>query len=177
MINKKNLWFLTLFSLILVLSVYYITMPNELLLTNINTNTNTKKETNNSDNKKASDKATVKVEESDVLTTLRVDADEEMQKELDKLKEILNNEKSTTEEKNNAYEKMKLLNINKGEEEDLEKQINDEFKLESFVKISGNTINVVVVTDKLDTSTANKIMRSVQKKYDEKKYITVEYKK
>ena len=32
MINKQNLWFLTLFSLILVLSVYYVTMPNELLL-------------------------------------------------------------------------------------------------------------------------------------------------
>ena len=33
MINKQNLWFLTLFSLILVLSVYYITMPNNLLTT------------------------------------------------------------------------------------------------------------------------------------------------
>ena len=32
MINKKSLWFLTLFSLILVLSIYYITMPSELLL-------------------------------------------------------------------------------------------------------------------------------------------------
>ena len=30
MINKQNMWFLTLFSLILVLSVYYITMPNDL---------------------------------------------------------------------------------------------------------------------------------------------------
>lgn len=29
MINKKNLWFLTLFSLVLVLSIYYVTMPNE----------------------------------------------------------------------------------------------------------------------------------------------------
>ena len=38
MINKKSLWFLTLFSLILVLSIYYITMPSELLLTtDINT--------------------------------------------------------------------------------------------------------------------------------------------
>ena len=34
MINKKNLWFLTLFSLVLVLSVYYVTMPSELLTTN-----------------------------------------------------------------------------------------------------------------------------------------------
>ena len=33
MINKKNLWFLTLFSLVLVLSVYYVTMPSELLVT------------------------------------------------------------------------------------------------------------------------------------------------
>ena len=30
--NKQNLWFLTLFSLILVLGIYYVTMPNELLL-------------------------------------------------------------------------------------------------------------------------------------------------
>ena len=36
MINKKSLWFLTLFSLILVLSVYYITMPSDLLLTTNN---------------------------------------------------------------------------------------------------------------------------------------------
>ena len=32
MINKQNLWFLTLFSLILVLSVYYVNIPNEILL-------------------------------------------------------------------------------------------------------------------------------------------------
>ena len=29
--NKQNLWFLTLFSLILILGAYYITMPNSLL--------------------------------------------------------------------------------------------------------------------------------------------------
>ena len=34
MINKKGIWFITLFTLILVLSVYYVTMPSELLLSN-----------------------------------------------------------------------------------------------------------------------------------------------
>ena len=34
MINKEHLWFLTLFSLVLVLSVYYITMPSDMLLSN-----------------------------------------------------------------------------------------------------------------------------------------------
>ena len=28
MINKQNLWFLTLFSLILILGIYYVTLPN-----------------------------------------------------------------------------------------------------------------------------------------------------
>lgn len=31
MINKQSMWFLTLFSLVLVLGVYYVTMPNDLL--------------------------------------------------------------------------------------------------------------------------------------------------
>ena len=35
MVNKQGLWFLTLTSLALVLSVYYITMPNELLISKI----------------------------------------------------------------------------------------------------------------------------------------------
>src|SRR5699024_2854843 len=41
MINKQNLWFLTLFSLILVLSVYYITMPNDLLIASNNAESKT----------------------------------------------------------------------------------------------------------------------------------------
>ena len=37
MINKQNLWFLTLFSLIMVLSIYYLTMSQDTLSTlNVN---------------------------------------------------------------------------------------------------------------------------------------------
>ena len=61
MINKKSLWFLTIFSLILVLSIYYITMPSELLLNN---KTEIKEKKNKENNK---DKVTVKVEESELI--------------------------------------------------------------------------------------------------------------
>lgn len=64
MINKKNLWFLTLFSLILVLSVYYITMPSELLLTSNGNYIDT--------NKKEETEPTVSIEESELITALRV---------------------------------------------------------------------------------------------------------
>ena len=106
MINKKNLWFLTLFSLILVLSVYYITMPSELLLTNSsNYVTNTSK----NKSKKTKTKATVKVEKSEAITALRVTADEKLNEELATLKVILTDSKATTEEKNKDFEKMKYL--------------------------------------------------------------------
>ena len=170
MINKKSLWFLTLFSLILVLSVYYVTMPNELLLTNNNSKIEEEEvleETN----------ASVEVSESSVLVALRVEADEEMLKEIDELKKILMNTDSSVEEKNNAFEKMKDININRGEEETLEKKILDNFKLKAFVKINGDQIRVVVASEKHDAALANQIMRSIQENYTNKMYISVKFQK
>lgn len=170
MINKKNLWFLTLFSLILVLSVYYITMPSELLLTSngnyINTNKSSADET----------EPTISLEESELITALRVSADEELMQELDALKEVLTNTESSVDDKNNAFEKMKTLNINKGEETKLEKKLLDEMQLKTFVKINGDQIKVVVDQKEHDTTVANNIMRSVQSNFDKKMYITVQFK-
>lgn len=171
MINKKSLWFLTLFSLILVLSIYYITMPSELLLNN---KTEIKEKKNKENNK---DKVTVKVEESDLLVALRVESDSEMQKELDTLKTVLTNDSSSTDEKNEAYEKIKDINNIRSEEENLEKKIKDEFNLNSFIKIDKDQIKVTIESDKHDTSLANKIMRSIQSNYNDNKYISIKFQK
>ena len=149
MINKRSLWFLTLFSLILVLSIYYITMPSELLLNN-----KTEIKNNSKDNKKSDtkDQVTVNVEESDLLVALRVESDSEMQEEIEDLKTVLTNEKTSTEEKNEAYEKIKNINNNRSDEENLEKKIKEEFNLNSFIKIDGDQIRVTIQSDNHDTS-------------------------
>lgn len=165
MINKKNIWFLTLFSLILVLSVYYITMPNDLLLAN-NTPSDTSKKVEENDKE---------VSESSILVALRVDAEEEYLEELETLKNVLTNNKSTTEEKNNAFEQMKSLNNIKSEQESLEKLVKEELGYDSFIKIDSNQIRVVVASKELDATSANKIMRSIQAKYTNKMYITVKF--
>ena len=109
MINKKNLWFLTLFSLILVLSIYYITMPSELLMT-------TKEKVNNitkqqKEKKKSKSKEIVKeVEEADIISAMRIESDSVMKDEIDKLQLVINNEKSTVDDKNKAYDKIKEIN-------------------------------------------------------------------
>ena len=162
MINKKNIWFLTLFSLILVLSVYYITMPSELLLTQIEP--------------KKEEKTVSEVEESDILSALRIEKDESYLNQIDELKTVIADAKKTKEEKNEAFEKMKSLNINKTEETNLEEKIKKEYKLENFIKIDNDQIKITINSKKHDKEIANKIMRFVQSNYDTKKYITVEFK-
>lgn len=168
MINKRSIWFLTLFCLILVLSVYYVTMPSELLLS---TNSDyTSKETTESNSE-----PTVEVTESTILTSLRVEADEQMMSEIENLQAILTNGDSSVDEKNNAYEKIKQLNLTKGEEQQIEKQILDTYKLKSFVKVNGNQVRVVVLSKEHDSSLANNIMRTVQSNYDNEMYVSVKF--
>ena len=175
MINKQNLWFLTLFSLILVLSVYYITMPNDLLIAS--NSTNTKEETKEEDNNtNTTDENTIsEVDEADSLTALRVSLDEERDKEKEELKTTMTKEDATTDEKNNAYEQLKYLSVIEGEEEKLEKLIKEKHKLDSFVKVDNNTITVVAAKKKHDVTLANNIMRTIQGEYDTKKTITVKF--
>ena len=166
MINKKSLWFLTLFSLILVLSIYYITMPSELLLT---TGSNISKDDNNTS------EPTVNIEESDLLVALRVESDEEISKEIEELQLVLTNANSSVEDKNKAYEKIKDLNSNRALEEKLENQIKDAHKLEAFVKIKGDNISVIIKNKDHSNNLANNIMRTIQSNYDKPKYITIKF--
>lgn len=171
MIQKKSIWFITLFTLILALSIYYVTMPSELLMTN---NSAMVKE-NKKEEEKVSKEVVAEIEESEILTSLRVEADEEVQKEIDKMKEVMSSSDATSEERNVAYEKIKSLNETRGIEENLEKQILDEFKLKSFVKIDGDQIKVVALSKTHDVKLANNIMRSLQKSQNKKMYISVQF--
>ncbi len=167
MINKRSLWFLTLFSLILVLSVYYITMPSELLMA---TNNGNKEETETVS-------ASAENEESAELVALRVESEEKMLDEITELKKILTDSNSTTEEKNKAFEKMQALNKNRGTEESIENKIKNEFNLKSFVSIDETSVQVVIDSTKHDKELANKIMRSVQEEFETSMSISVKFQK
>lgn len=162
MINKQSLWFLTLLTLVLVLGVYYVTMPSELLKSK-NVLESVSKEIE------------VNVTESDKLVALRVERDEKLETTMKELQGVLTSPSSSTEEKNSAFEELKLLNLSKGKEEELENKILDEFKIKSFIEISGDQIKVVVNSKEHNPTLANNIMRSIQKEYDKKMYITVKF--
>ena len=167
MINKRSLWFLTLFSLILVLSVYYITIPSELLLTANNKPSSKTKQVS----------AQTEEKESAELVALRVESEEQMLDEINELKAVLTSKKSTTEEKNKAFDKMQNINHNRGKEEELEKKLEKELNLKTFVKINNNDINVVVDSKTHDKKIANNIMRTIQEEYENHVNISVKFQK
>ena len=125
--------------------------------------------------KNVNSEVTVDVEESDMLVALRVERDEEVATKMDELESVLTNETSTTDEKNNAFEELKLLNLNIGKEEELETLILDTYKIKSYVEINNDQIKVVVNSSEHDSKLANDIMRTIQGKFDEKMYITIKF--
>ncbi len=162
MINKQGLWFVTLFSLILVLSIYYVTVKNDDLLSIT---------TSNVENNESSVEAT----ESSVLVSLRVQDEEETMAEMENLQTILLDDTASLQEKNDAYDSLQTLNANKGKEEKLEQKIKDTYQLDSFVKIKNAEVNVTIASKEHNAKIANNIIRSVQEEFDQKMYITVKF--
>ena len=62
------------------------------------------------------------------------------------------------------------------EKEDEILKLEKEYKTKAFVKIDGDQVKVVVNSKKHDTSLANQIMRTIQSNYENKMYITVQFK-
>ena len=162
MINKQNLWFITLFSLIMVLSIYYLTITDD-TLSNLNVAENT------------NPPAEVVISENETIVALKVASEEELVTKINELENILLNNTSSIEEKNQAYEDLQNINKNEASKETIEKKIKEEFKLESYVAINGNTINITIASIKHDNALANSIIRSVQSLFSENKYITVKF--
>ena len=153
---------MTLFSLIIVLSVYYITMPRELMMTN-NGNTGIGDEN-------------VNIYEMSLIETLREEDNNTVLEEINKYKNTIGDSETTVEDKNKAFDQIKLLNQISSQEELLEEKVKNVHNLDSFIKIDGDQVRVVIDSDEHSNTLANKIMRTVQDNFDTKQYISVQFK-
>lgn len=163
MINRQNMWFLTLFSLILILGVYYITLPSEVFSKNGIESVN-----------KSID---VNVSENDKLVALRASRNEKISNVMSELQEKIVSPSSSTEDKNTAFEELQVLNLAKGKETYLEDKVLDKFKIKSFIEINNDNIYVTISSSEHNNELANNIMRSIQEEFKDKKNITIKFDK
>ena len=160
MINKQKLWFLTLFSLILVLSVYYVTMPSNLLSVS-----DIKEDTT----------PTINIEETNMLDVLKEENNEQVAKEIESLRKIIVNTDTPIEEKNIAYEKIQKLEENKGKEQKIVSLIKEKLGFDTYVEIKNAKVNVVVSNKEHSYKIANDIIKLVSSSFNSDKSVTVKF--
>ena len=117
----------------------------------------------------------VGIEETSVVAALKVEDDATVMEEINALKEKITNSEVSVDDKNAAFEELKLINKNSSIEETIESDIKEVCNCENFVKIDGDNVRVVLDSEEESLSTANKIMRLVQEEFDEKMYISVKF--
>lgn len=159
--NKKNLIYVSLISLILILGIYYISIPNNMIETVEPTISESIDNTS--------------TDEISSLVGLRVENEEMVIAKLEDLQNTITDTSKTMEEKNIAYEQLKNLNQLKGKQEEIEKLIKKEFNFDSFVKINEDQINIVISNNNHNKELANNIIKKVQSMFKEKKYITIKF--
>lgn len=160
MINKKNLWFITLTSIILAVSIYYIAIPGETL---------------SMVSKYLNEDVSITSLESEELTTLRVMKEEEDSNTMKELQDTLLNEELTVAEKNEAYQKIKNLNNEKSLEEKIERILKDTYNLSVFVSIKDDKAQIVLDNKEGNYELANNIINTVNKELNNTYYVTVKF--
>lgn len=184
LLKKQTVWLLTMLSLVVVLSVYYITSPEQ----NGNEMETSQKVKDQKDKKQvaANKKETSsQAGKNAVVTTVEGDnefealrmqlEDERSQKKEDLQAEIASTDLSP-DKRSEAYDQMQKLNETAQKEELLETLIKTMGYDDALVRADGEKVNITVKSKKKHTAqAANDIIQLVKKEIGETNYVAVEF--
>jgi stage III sporulation protein AH len=178
LLKKQTVWLLTMLSLVVVLSVYYITSPEQ------KSNDLAAVQQKGKDQNQGKTKTEAKVDKTIVSTVAGDDAFEELRMKLDDLrsqqKEDLTTELASTDipavERSKVKDQMDKLNQTAQKEEILETLIKTMGYEDALVRADGEQVRVTVKSKKKPSATeANKIILQVKKEIGETNYVAVEF--
>ncbi|WP_306007358.1 SpoIIIAH-like family protein [Bacillus sp. MMSF_3353] len=191
MLKKQTVWLLTMLSLVVVLSVYYVTTPDKMNTASPATGEkigqekqgtdkavtneapketpkkeNTSKETSNKETNKETSKkdANVTVQSSDEnFTALRMQMEDQLSEQKSRLQEVMNSAKSSATEKSKAKDNFDAITTMETKQELLETVIKSQggYK-DALVRADGTDIKVTVKAAKHSQKEANKIIQLVR---------------
>lgn len=189
MLKKQTVWLLTMLSLVVVLSVYYIMSPESKNAVQMQSEKSasdsgevaTEKAPAKQDTKEKSgtetEKGTVVTEtaDDDLFTTYRLDLEDARSKEREELNAIVSSDDATAKEKSEAYDKMTALSEVEGTEKQLETLIKTQGYDDALVNAEGDKINITVKSDKHSKSKATAIIDLVAKEIKTMKDVAVTF--
>jgi len=191
-LKKQTVWLLTMLSLVVVLSVYYVTTPDKMNtatptagekvgqekqgvekeVTKEATKETSNKETDKKeDGKKETSKKETNKKESNVsvqssdenFTALRMQLEDQRSAQKEKLQDVMKSEKSSAEEISKAKDELNAIDKMQTKEGLLETVIKSQGGYnDALVRADGNDIKVTVKAAKHSQKEANKIIQLVR---------------
>ncbi|QDP40568.1 SpoIIIAH-like family protein [Radiobacillus deserti] len=172
MLKKQTIWLLTMLSLMIVLSVYYMSSPSgdQLTLLTDNDNGETAIADPSSDEasgeKGTGDTTGTEMTDSELFTSIRMEITEQRSEKRAQLEEVVASSSSTTEEKNKAMEEMDQLEAMEAKEKILEESIMAENGYEDvLVRSEDGEVFVQVRAEEMSKTEANNIIKMVEDEF------------
>lgn len=185
LLKKQTVWLLTMLSLVVVLSVYYLTSPEQ-QGTNMAVTEEQEKE-----QEKEKEQAVEKAKESgsseekaqvtitsgdDEFAAMRIAIDEERSKQSEKYDAEMGKGDMSSDDINKAYDAIEQISEARISEEILETTIVSSLDLEAaLVRIEGSDVNVLVKADELSKEAANEIVQLVDSEVKNAQNVVVEH--
>jgi stage III sporulation protein AH len=157
MLRKQTIWLLTMLSLVIVLSVYYVTQERSQTAAKIEEGEKGGTAETNEGAKEVAE------ESNEGFDQLRIMFEEQRGKKESELQALVTNSKATAEEKSKAQDKINELGALGQKEENLEVTIKKEGYKDVLVSTDGAKAKITVQADKLTKEQANKIMQIARK--------------
>lgn len=184
MLKKQTVWLLTMLSLMIVLSVYYLNAPTEGDLAYVDNNKSeeealTTKSLENFSEEEVSSEETEETAEENVetssqsqgehFTAVRMELTNQRSMEKERLDTILSSNDTTSSEKNEAYEAMKNIELVESKESIVEETLKSiQGYNEVLVRnVSEEDVVVTVQTDALTPQEANQIIQKTKEEFGE----------
>ena len=166
LLRKQTVWLLTMLSLVAVLSVYYITSPQD-----TSVNQEAKEDTGNAD------QSTVVSNETNdsAFEAMRMDLNDERSKEKEQLTEKVASSELSEEERVEAHEQIEQLDELSTKEDMLESMIIALGYKDALVRADHQQIQITVKAEKPNAESANKIIQMVTKEIGKTNAVAVEF--
>ncbi|GEL77367.1 SpoIIIAH-like family protein [Tenuibacillus multivorans] len=177
-LKKQTVWLITMLSLLIVLSVYYMTAPD-----NVAVMGNDDEEQTEEDNKEGTDEGTEDGTEGEtgsnvdvsgmnvdeVFATIRMERDDTRGEQIESWNNVVASENATAEEKSEARDKIHELQTIAQKETILEETIQYEKEYRDvLVRNNEEVVQITVIANELSKTDANELMQMARDEFGQK---------
>ncbi|WP_173916185.1 SpoIIIAH-like family protein [Halobacillus sp. Marseille-Q1614] len=169
MVKKQTVWLLTMLSLLIVLSVYYMTSPDNGEMAFIQDDQWLEEGTGDSE-ATSENAVTSDVSTEELFASIRLEKQNERDQKTEQLSEIVASSDFSAEEKNEAMEEMESIQATASKESVLENTIRASVPYEDvLVRAEADVIQVTIKANELTKAETREIMQMVSDEFGQKR--------